>query len=345
MKEMMLIIMAFIIFILMFILPFVPGIFELILKKDAAPLFISMEYIRNPRYFGRSFKGLLHKATAGFTLSPGLRDIRLSKDEKIEITGPLNIPAKKEINNMLYIIGGLISGNNVQYKKEAYVIENADIGHDNTIQAMAGDGNIVIGERVNLLRWIDANGDIVIGEGGDLGISVSSDNKLCLARNCLFRRLFGMPIATGPDWLGTIIDSVELESLPESSHRRLSFKRKTDTSVPQGTVLYENVVFTGDVKIGKDSVLKGSIKSYGKLTLEENVTVLGNIFAEGDIIIGVNARIGGHVFSQASIYIAGRTVISCMDTIKSVIGKKSIRIEQNVIIYGYVTTEGEGKIL
>jgi cytoskeletal protein CcmA (bactofilin family) len=98
-----------------------------------------------------------------------------------------------------------------------------------------------------------------------------------------------------------------------------------------------------DVKIGKGCLFKGSIKSYGKLTLEENVTIYGNVFTDGDILIGRNARISGHVFSQMSIHISGQTVISNPDKIKSVIGKKFISIEEDVIIYGYVATEGEGR--
>jgi len=107
----------------------------------------------------------------------------------------------------------------------------------------------------------------------------------------------------------------------------------------------KNIIFPQDVQIGYGSIFRGNMKSYGKLVLEHNVTVDGNVFADGDIIIGRGAIITGHVFSQKTVYISDGTVISCPDTIKSVIGKKSVRIEENVTIYVYVATEGEGSVV
>ncbi len=337
------IIIAIILFTCLFLLPFLPGIIELFRKEDAEPLFIAMEYIRNPRYFGKSFKRLIHRATAGFTLSPGMREVRLSKDETVELTHSLNVTADKEINHMLYVIGKFVSGNNVQFNKEVYVIEDAVIGTNNIIQAFAGDGNVKVEEGVRFRRWLDTEGDIVIDGKCDLGISASSSSKLCVARNCLFRRLFGMPIATGHNWITAIIDSIETTPFTESVHTRSSFIRRKDRDVKPETVFEDNVVFINDVKIGRGSLFKGSIKCYGKLILEDNIKIYGNVFTDGDIYIGSNARISGHVFSQMSIHISGQTVISCPEKIKSVIGKKSIDIEEGIIIYGYVATEGDGK--
>jgi predicted acyltransferase (DUF342 family) len=132
-----------------------------------------------------------------------------------------------------------------------------------------------------------------------------------------------------------------MEHLPPE----LSFVRIKDRKLPPGTIMGKNIVFPQDVQIGCDSILRGNIKSYGKLVLEDNVIIDGNLFADGDIIIGRGARISGNIFSQKTIHVSGGTVISRPDAIKSVIGKKSVRIEENVTIYGYVATEGEGTIV
>lgn len=341
----MLIATVFLSFILLLLLPFLPGIFELIRKKDADPLFIPMDYLRNPRYFGKSFKRLLHRATAGFTLSPGMRDVKLSKDEKVELTHSLNISGNKEINHILYIIGNLVSGSRVQFKNEVYVTGDATIGPNNIFQALAGDGNITIEEGVQFQRWLDAEGNIDVSRNCSLGISASSGKRLSLAEDCVFRRLNGMPIVTGHN----IITSTNLSGRPLLSggllNSKLPFTRKKDASIPQGTIVHDDVVFLQDVKIGSGSVIKGTVKSYGRIILEDNVTVDGNIFADDDIFIGREAKIGGHIFSQMSVYISGQTTISFPDKIKSVIGKKSVKIEQDVVIYGYVATEGDGIVI
>lgn len=336
---------SFILFMLLFLFPFLPGIIELFRKEDAEPLFISMDYMRNPRYFGKAFKKLLHRATAGFTLSPGMRDVKLSKDEKVELSHSISISQGREVNHMLYVIGKFTSGSHARFAKEVYVTDNAIIGSNNIFQAFAGDMDITIDRGTQFLRWLDAEGDVRIGEGCNLGINASSGGKLIVGRECLFRRLFGMPIFMGQNCNAEEDNKERPLSFPESLPLPSSFIRKKDSFIPPETIFNGNIVFTRDVLIGSGTVVKGDVKCYGKIMLQENVTIEGNIFADGDIVVGQNTNIWGHVFSQMSVYISEKTVISCPDKIKSVIGKKSISIEQGAIIYGFVTTEGEGRTI
>jgi predicted acyltransferase (DUF342 family) len=335
----------FVLFIALFFLPFLPGISELVRKEDADPLYIAMDYIKDPRYFAKSFKQLLYQATDGFTAAPGTRDIRLSKKESLETTGSMNVLKAGEVNHLLCIQGDLVTRGNFRFHKEVFVTGNVSMGPNDTIQVLAAGGNITVGTDVQLTRWLDADGDIDIGAGCNLGISASSGRKLRLSQNCFFRRLYGVPITTGSGEVPTIND-FEPSLVPmELTSPELSFVRIKDRTIPPGTIMEKNVVFPQNVQIGCDSILKGNIKSYGKLVLEDNVTIDGNLFADDDITIGPGAEISGHVFSQKNVYISGGTIISRPDSIKSVVGKKSVRIEQNVTIYGYVTTEGEGTIV
>lgn len=339
----MLIWIVFILFILLLLLPFIPGILEIIKKEDSEPLFIAMDYTRNPRYFGKSFKMLLNRSTSGSALSPGFHDIKLSKNEKLEVTESVSIPDKTEMNHLLYVMGNLSSGCKAFFNKEVYVKGNAKIGPSNIIQALVGLGDVTVSEGTQFRRWIDADGNITIGENCDLGISVSSGDKINLARNCIFRRLYGMPIFTGPRNIDELQHNPETMFLDETSLTDISFARKKDNSVPSGAVIKNNTVFLGDVRIGAGACIKGTIKSYGNIFLEEGVMIYGNIFADGNILIGRNARINGHVFSQKSVFISEHSMISRPDKIKSIIGKKEIQIGPNVIIYGFISTEGFGK--
>jgi len=341
----MMISIVFVLFILLFILPFLPGITELVRKEDAEPLYIAMNYIKDPRYFGKSFKELLHRATDGFTAAPGTRDVQLSKKESLEITGSMDVLNAEKIDHLLCVQGNFVSCGNAQFNKEVYVTGNASVGPNNIIQVMAANGNVTIGADVQLNRWLDADGNIDIGAHCNLGISASSGRKLRLGQDCLFRRLYGVPITTGDNRIIAMNHFKPPLPPTEPVPPELSFVRIKDHTVPPGTIMDKNVVFPQDVQIGYGSIFTGNIKSYGKLVLEDNVTIDGNLFADGDITIGRGAKISGHVFSQKNVYISGGTVVSCPDTIKSVIGKKSVRIEENVTIYGYVTTEGEGVVV
>jgi predicted acyltransferase (DUF342 family) len=341
----MFILIVFIIFTLLLLLPFIPGIFELIKKEDSEPLFISMDYTRNPRYFGKSFKMLLGRATSGLDLSPGFKDIKLSKNETMEIAQSLDIPLEKEINHLLYVIGDLCSESHVRFDKEVYVTGNATIGPNNTFQALYSEGDVKVSEGTQFQRWLDADGNISVGVNCDLGISISSGNKIYLSNGCVFRRLYGMPVLTGYNQVADFQYPAEKLLSKESPLPDESFIRKDDNTVPTGTIINNNIVFTGDVRVGSRTIISGTIKSYGNIYLENDVIIYGNIFADGDIFIGRNAGIGGHLFSQGSIFISEHTLISRPDKIKSIIAKKEIKIEQNVNIYGFVATEGHGSIL
>lgn len=341
----MLILGVFTLLVLLFLLPFLPGIVELVRKEDGDPLFIPMDYIKDPRYFGKSFRHLIQQATEGLSAGPEIHDVLLSKKEKLDIVESADISDRAEIDHLLYVKGNLSSGNHARLLKEVYVTGDTTLGPNNIIHALASDGNVKVNANTQFQRWMDANGNIDILGNCNLGISVSSSSKLYLAKTCHFHRLYGMPIVTG----NTAITPVTIlqRSFPpgEPLPPELSFIRKKERVIEPGTIINHNTVFPQDVRIGCGCVFKGDIKSYGKLVLEEGVIIDGNVFADGDIIIGRSTNISGHVFTQKAVYICEQTVIGRSGRLKSIIGKKSISIEQNVTIYGYVVTEGDGRIV
>jgi predicted acyltransferase (DUF342 family) len=326
-------------FIILFFLPFIPGFIEIAKKTDAEPLYISMDYKRNPRYFAKSFKSILKHATHNFTLGPGFHNLTLSREETLEIILSRTINANDIIDHLIYTPGRLSSGANVQIKKEIYSVGDVFIGPDNNIQALCTEGDAKIGMGTSFNRWLDAGGDIIVEKGCNLGISVTSDKKIYLAGGCTFRRVFGMPITTANGPLSKD-NHIEVCQKALINHR---FSRVKNTYMPPETHEYNDIVFTKWVQIGYDSIFEGNIKSYGKITLEKGVVICGNVIADGDIFIGKNVKIGGHLFSQGSIHISEGSYISQPDIVKSIIAKKSIYIEDNVTIYGYVTTEGCGQ--
>jgi predicted acyltransferase (DUF342 family) len=339
----MIIAIIFFLFLILLLLPFLPGILELSKKKDAEPLFIAMDYIRNPRYFSKSFKEMLIPALEKTNGETGFHNIELSKNESIEICPSTEIPDEKEIHHLLYIQGDLVSGNRVYLGKEAYVTQNAVLGQNNVIQAMVAEGQISLGRETKIRRWLDAEGDIHVGERCNLGINISSGGKIFLGKNSVFRRVFAIPVITGDR---EIPDPFEPPvSIEQSKPTKPGFIRRKAQTVPKGTILQNNVIFTRKVTIGANTLIHGDVKGYDEIVLEENVTINGNIFADASVFIGPNARISGNIFSQQSVHISHGAIISGPSNIKSVIGKKEVQIEPSVIIYGFISTEGSGIVL
>jgi predicted acyltransferase (DUF342 family) len=100
-----------------------------------------------------------------------------------------------------------------------------------------------------------------------------------------------------------------------------------------------------NLRISKNSLIAGNIKTYGELMIEENVKVFGNVFSEGNIIIGQNTMIDGNIFSQGSVFIDRNSQIGNPGKRKSVIGKSGIILYRDVRVYGYILTEGSGIVL
>jgi len=332
-------------FILMFLFPFLPGLTELLRGEDEHPLYIPMDYMRRPRYFGISFKKVLFRAVGGLQQKNGRYNVVLSKKEKVTVCDSLEVAGGGELDMLLFIKGSLSTGSHVRFGKELYVTGNAATGAHNIIQALNTDGAAAIGSNTVFRRWLDAEGDVTIAENCDLGISASSGGRLFLGPNCVFRRLYGMPVVIGdvdPD--SDVERNADLEDFSLSALKS-TFVRREEKSIPPGTVMEGHTVFTRGVTICTGSVIRGTIKSYGRLELEDNVIVHGHVFSDGDIIIGRNVKVRGNVFSQKSIHIAGKTTIGRPGKVKSVIGKKSICLEKNVLIYGFVSTEGNGAVI
>lgn len=328
------------VFALMLLLPFLPGIMELLKKADADALFIAMDHKRNPRYFGKSFREILRRGMEGISDDEGYRDVRLSKNEQIEICQSSHVGANRTVSHILVVKEQLISGSHVQFQKELFVAKSVLIGPHNELRALAADGPVKISNGAVVHRWIDAEGEIHVGDQCRLGISVSSPKRIVLSRGCVFRRLFAMPIATGK-MQASVFTLEAVEEIPDGC----SFVRKRETSIPPGSILRNHLVFLKGITVGAKSVIIGNIKSYGNLVLEDCVTVHGNVFADGDIFIGEDVRIRGHVFSQKAVTVSRGACISGPGKIKSLIGKRAVRLEKDVTIFGFVSTEGSGVVL
>lgn len=351
----------FLVFFILLLIPFIPAVVELIRPRDALPLFIRMDYSKEPRYFGRSFKGILKNSVSADT-SPGIREVKLSRNEKVEIARSRRIGIGENVDHILYIIGDLVSEDKARLNKEVYVTGDASIGSMNTLRAIACEGGLYLSSNVSIDRWADAEGRVEAGDSCDLGINISSGNELRIGKGCKFKRLYGTPIITysleGLCPSNSLKEDIfeDLKGLRPSMDsgnidRQSTIRAVSDDAwivdkdcmtVPPLTRVEGNLIVKKDLTVRNGCAIVGSIKTYGDLTLESGVRISGNVFSEGDIEIGEYSTIAGDIFSQGGITIKGKARIGSPGEIKSVIGKMSIRLGPDVIIYGYVMTEGSG---
>jgi acetyltransferase-like isoleucine patch superfamily enzyme len=332
-------------FTLMIVLPFVPGLTEVWKPKDRYPLPIDMDYSRDPRYLGKSARKIFKRGLKGKTNEPGTHTIIFSTDEVVEISNKRKVEDSTVITNVLYINEELESEPGVHFENDIYSLGEVTIGEDNLVRTIAGDSNITLGKGSTVVRWIDSEKDIFVESGCDLGHSTSAVGSIKLSNDVHFRRLFGSPVSIGNSKTVSIQSSVpvvypkDIESIAD-----IATYKPSDTKIESGYTTSKSIIADHDVKTGDNCTFGGSIKCHGDLEIGDNCTVSGNLFAEGCITIGKNCKIRGSVFSQCGVTISEGSQIGVPDEYVSVIGKQAIVLKDNINIYGYLLTEGQGVV-
>lgn len=329
--------LLFPLFLILLLLPFLPGIIELIRPRDADPLFIKMDYSKDPRYFGSAFKDLLRNSLKE-NLSIGTKNIKLSKDEKVEVTLSENIGSGKQVSDILYVKGNISSEKNTKFDKEIYVTGEAVIGEKNIVRAIASDSAIKLSEEVKIIRWLDADGSITADKYCDLGISASCGAELNLGLGNAFKRLWGNPVIT----YGLPSDNIVSDEEQKKLFKAELLDDKHLEVIPPFTKIEKTLIVRKNLEIKGNCTLTESVKAYGDLIVGKNVKIYGNVFSEGNIEIGEGSEVSGNIFSQGTIRLQNRVKVGNPNTIKSVIGKKGVLIGRDVKIFRYVMTEGIG---
>lgn len=339
-KDMMIMIFVFIAFFILLLLPFIPGVVELRRPRDAGPLFIDMEYTKDPRYFGKSFRGIMKKL-ARSDMDVGISNVSLSRREVIQVAHTQRVNTGKQFNHLLCVVGDLVTAERVYFRKEIYVTGNATIGANNMVRAIASDGKVFLDSKTKVLRWIDAEESIEVRESCDLGINISCGGEVRIASDCKFKRLYGFPVITCATGDEDLRQYNEVERVFNSAQTL----DEGFFTVSTGSKIEKDLIVKNSLRISKNSLIVGSLKTYGELMIEENVKVSGNVFSEGNVRIGQNTIVDGNIFSQGSVFIDKNSQIGNPGKWKSIIGKSGILLRRDVSVYGYILTEGLGRIL
>jgi hypothetical protein len=351
----MLLALCFIFLAILFALPFFPGICEFYNAQDSSPLYIDMNYSKDPRYFAVSFRKKLMDSLAEHTMD-GVHEFQLSKHETIEIMDHTTLANGNSLKNICYVRKDIHSENNVVFEKEVYAHGGAKLGENNILRGLACDGNIHALSGTRFVRWLDANGCIRTETGCNLGISASCLGTLSLAPKCVFKRLYGFPIITCDSYVNippfggepAVFEAAVAafqQDNPETNEPVVTVSETIErnaTHIPPNSQKECTIITPHCLTIGEYSVISGHIKTNGKFTTGNNVIIAGNLFADGDIHLGPNCRVIGTIFTQGHITLDEGVIVGSKGQTKSVIGKKGITIRCPVMVYGYIMTEGTG---
>ncbi|MBD3168317.1 MAG: hypothetical protein GF307_02460 [candidate division Zixibacteria bacterium] len=373
-----------VIFFIMLLFPFMPGILEYFMPRDDSYLPIDMVHTKDPLFFGRAFRNLVVSKMEVRTLTPGKKKIILSKKEDIEVLERADIPEGEEKTDIIYSMSEMTTGDNVYLQKEVYTAGSAKIGKYNLIRAFCADGKIDVGAGTEIIRWLHSESNILIGTNCRLGRSAASKSVMEIDVGTQFTGIFGAPIISGnrdlrgfeegdlrfpppipmPDYeeweyINKYL-SVNVPRRKEGYNEGVEFdpeEKGTDKirnewriedkiiEIPQRTTVELNFIARKRLIVAPHCDIKASIKAYEDMVIGENTIIHGNIFVEGDLRMSPGCKVLGNIFSQGEIYLGSNTTVGRRGSVKSVIGKKLVEIGINTVIYGYVLTEGIGRVV
>ena len=319
---------SLVLFLLVLALPAVPSIFEVRKPKDDGRLHIIEGYVRDPRWFGRSFRHKLAPfVTEARGNSYGRAELRMRTDEEVRWSPNLLIPALERLRGIG--VGERVVVGHGAGIRDAYALEHLDVEHDVVARTLTSDATMNVGSSVQILRWIDADGDIDVGAGSDLGLSASGGARVALGDRVRFERVWGAPVAS-----------------------RTSHREPFDMPARKATIVdakslgdQQSLIVYGPVRVAAGTTVPGHLKVHGPIALESGAAVGGNIIARGDVTLAEGVTVGGHIFSEGDVRLGPGSRISRAGVAKTVYATGTILIANDVEIFGWVVSESGGRTL
>lgn len=344
------ILVLIIVFLILIILPFIPAFRELWHPKDNKPLFINQDYIRDPRHFDKSFMEELKPYLVNAEQAKS-RSVKFKNQIPIDYHTDLSVADSTKTGHLLIVNNNLKTGSKAVFSQPVYVQGTADIGDNNQLDILKVTGNIKLGKECAINKWVSSDGSIKAGNDVQMGKRATCSNVLQMNKGCRFSNLYAMPIATYEADFNQTQEKVLPVELPdgkiESSKQVTDFNwyiSKNFMSVPPYSVVNSSMVVKTDLVIRQGVVVNGDIKVYGNVVIEKGVRIYGELVCEKDVVVGEDSFIRENLFSQSQIHLKKGVRIGLPGQHKTAIGKKGIKLEKNVLIYGSLMTAGQGII-
>jgi cytoskeletal protein CcmA (bactofilin family) len=315
-------------FVLVLALPTIPSLFEVNRPKDDGRLHITEQYVRDPRFFGTSFRAKLkpfvdEARTAGY----GRAALQMRTEEDVRWAPDLAIPPDERLRGIG--VGDRVTVGHGAGIRDAYAIEHLDVEYGVVARTLTSDKTMHIGTGVQVLRWIDSDGDVTVDADADLGLSASGGTRMQLGDRVKFERVWGAPVSshtesTAPFALDDTKDNVVDAEMTKES---------------------KPVIVYGKTRIAAGTTLGSHIKVHGDLQIEPGVHIAGNIIARGDVTIASNVTVAGHVFSEGDVRLGPGTRVSRPGVFKTVYATGQVLLADNVEVYGWIVSENGGETL
>ncbi len=336
---------------IVFVVPLLPALIELRLKRDAHPLNVIQQYAGEIRHFSYGFRvyieALLEPLQKCVVSHTSLKGAMPDGDKYLLLghsSAPLSSSIGEKTPNCSSIVAAgvdMVFPNGITFTKEVYAANKLVSGQKNVFRALLGENDVHLGRASTIIRWAHAVGALRAEPDCDLHGRISSDLEIQLESGCAFQRLNAPCIALGYSKVEVPDDVAETGEISLPIGRRLVDE---DLEIKAGEVVTTNIVTRGRLHIRTGARVLGSVKSNQHMTLDANVSVKGSLISASTMHIGPDCRIAGPVIAEHGMAIETGTRCGSIGT-PTTVTAPTIEIAAGVMVFGTVWARTEGCVV
>lgn len=341
---------------LLFMLPLLPAVAELRLKRDAEPLDVIQQYGGDIRHFAHGFRRVAialqprlqecvaSGATATGTLPDGDEFVLLGGADK-----SFFVPTTRKDSTWRSVVAAgadLALPDSLTFAKEIYAAGDLTGGEHSAFRAILGEKDIHLQRGSKVIRWAHAAGRFRAEHDCDLFGRISSDQEIQLQSGCVFQRVGAPVIVAGFSDAAPIQSphqptSAGADAAPLPAGRTLY---DGDLEIRAGEVVSGSIVTRGKLHIGAGAHVLGSVKSNGHMTIDSSVSVDGSLVGGMTTHVGSNCRIGGPVLAERGMVIESGTHCGTARN-PTTVSAPTIELEEGVVVFGSLWARTEGRVV
>ena len=325
---------------LLFSLPLILAALYCKFRKSKV-LHIQQDYVRDPRYFGNSFRKKLRSA-----LPVGEdRMLMLSRQEHCLFPQDLEPETVNVKELVLALEEGFAPKEAYVFEKEIYCAQDAVLPENTRFRALCGEKNVTLAPGCQCLRWVDGMENVTVSSDCDLGLSASAGKLLTLRSRTRFQRLYAPEIrlALSPETPAPEVPRV----LPEKRHMEILYdlRSASENQADEQGHIKASLITRHNLRILENLTVEGDISGDWGVRVMAGAVVYGNIFAGADVLLEEGARVYGNIFSQGSIRLGKGASVGMPGEISSLIARLHLECAGENRVYGYVSAGTGGKLI
>jgi predicted acyltransferase (DUF342 family) len=330
----------------MIALPLAPALIEVLQRKDAGPL-PTRKDDGNIRNFARTFRRYIeplqleliacaeHNSIVEARLSDGAYALLVGK------AGIYDIPEDK-VETLVLFAKQSSMPDGLVFNKDIYAANALHGGRRNCFRAVLAEHDIFLSEESCVLRWVHAEGNLVVGRNSSLFGRASAEKAIYLSPGCSFERVHAPFIFTSID--GQVAAELPLAKPQAERLQKLGRSRiHGDLHLGPGEMVLGNIIATGSIHVDERTRIFGSAKGNGDIHLREQAEIQGSLVSTRTIHIASNCAVKGPLLAEDEIIIGSGTQIGTPSS-PTTVSAPRIRIAPDCVLHGTLWARVEGRV-